>query len=197
MNIQFFCAIPVKKDILLAMDAIEIVLFCIILLPVICIAAMVKVCKDVRACYTLPEDKDEFERAKKAALGFKVVAFFLFALPPVLILFALMLMVSGPRHSDPAGTSVVLLYGGFLYSIVFLLSVLISLFGYNYLFLAESDRTAGIILAIPFFPLVISIALAFVAGDFSLGAFVIGIFSLHVISWTLMRIKLAMKRKDW
>lgn len=179
------------------MDIVEGTLLVSIFLPVICVVAMLKVCKGIRACYSLPEDNDVFERAKTAAGGFKAAAFFLFVLPPVLILFALMLMVSGPRHSDPAGTSVVLLYGGFLCSVVFFVSVFVSRFGYNYLFLAESNRIASLVLAIPFFPIVFLIALAFVAGDFIMGSLVLGIFSLHVVSWFLMQCFLLRRRKSF
>jgi len=178
------------------MDIVNVTLLYLILSPIICAVVMVKVCKGVRACYPLPEDRDAFERGKKAAFGFKAAAFFLFILLAAIVFFALVLMISGPRQSDQSGASLVLLCGGFLCSVGFIVSLLTSLLGYNYLFLAKSSHTAGLILAIPFFPIFSFIVLAFIS-DFFLGTLFLSIFSLHVISWILMRILLARRRKSF
>ena len=86
---------------------------------------------------------------------------------------------------------------GIFGSIGLFVPFLVSLFGYNYLFLAKDNRTAGLILAIPFLPVVFSIAFAFVAGDFSIGILVLSIFSLHIISWIVMQCLLVWKRKSF
>lgn len=179
------------------MDIIEISLLFSVVLPLICIAAMVKVCKGIRACYSHPEYNDIFERGKKAADGFKVAAFFLFVLPPIIVLLLLLLMGASPRSHDQSGVSGVMFIFGIFGSIGLFVPFLVSLFGYNYLFLAKDNRTAGLILAIPFLPVVFSIAFAFVAGDFSIGILVLSIFSLHIISWIVMQCLLVWKRKSF
>lgn len=178
------------------MDVIEGTLLSSIVLPVICIVTMLKICKGIRACYFLPEDKEVFERGKNAAGGFKVAAFFLFVLPSIIILFLFLLMCSSPQSHDSSGASIFLFIFGFFGSVGLIVTFFVSLFGYNYLFLAKSDRIASLILAIPFFPIVFFI-LAFVAVDFSIGVLTLGIFSLHIISWIIMQCLLLWKRKSF
>lgn len=166
-------------------------LLCTIVLPAICALAMWVICNGVRSCYSIPEDKGEVERRKKASFGFKVATTIFFGLPFIFVLILTLVILIG---GSPRGNSLyglVLLFG----SVGQLISFFASFWGYNYLFLAKSDRTADLILALPFVPIVFSIALGFIAGGPSVGGVVLSTFSFHIVAWIVMRILLARKRK--
>ena len=168
-------------------------LLCTIVLPLICVVAMVKVCMGVRACYSFPEDNDEFERGKKAAFGFKVAAVMMLGLPSILTLILILVVWIGGSLKGNSLYGLILLFG----SVGLLISFFASFYGYSYLFLAKEDRTAGLILALPFFPIVFSVVLGFVVGGPSVGEGVLSALSAYIVGWIVMRILLAHKRKNW
>ena len=176
------------------MDPIAIqFLLCATIAPIICAVAMWIVCTGVRARYASPESRDELNQKKKLAFGYKVAATVLFGLPSVFS-FVLLLFVS-LIGSSSGGNS---LYGLIIIfcSIGLFISFLASFWGYNYLFLAKNNFIAGLILAIPFFPIVFSIVVGFIAGNPDVGLIILLNASMYIISWIVMLCLLTRKRNS-
>ncbi|WP_173384196.1 hypothetical protein [Fibrobacter succinogenes] len=168
-------------------------LLCTIVLPLICALTMRVICNGVRACYSFPEENDEFERRKKAASNFKKAASIMLGLPSILVLVMTLVFWIGGSSRGNSLYGLVLFFG----SVGLLISFFASFYGYGYLFLAKDDHTAGLILALPFFPIVFSVVLGFVVGGPSVGEGVLSALSAYIVGWIVMRILLAHKRKNW
>jgi hypothetical protein len=176
------------------MDPIAIhFLLCTIVASVISAVAMWVVCTGVHATYARSKNVEEYRQAKKSAFGYKVAATVLLGLPSI---FSLILMLFAFLSSGSSrGNS---LYGLIIVfcSIGLFISFLASLFGYDYLFFAKSNRTASLILALPFFPVVFTIAVGFIAGSLDTAFAILSALSLHFVAWIVMQCLLIRKRNS-
>ena len=104
--------------------------------------------KNERQKLEKPQNKDKWVKSKKAALGFKIATIAFSSIPlPFVIPFAI-----EPTDCAPAAGLQIILLG---VSIVVFLSSFSAIYCYNFLFYVASDKTASIILCIPFSALIL------------------------------------------
>lgn len=141
--------------------------------------------KKERQTFELPQNKDLFTQASKAAKGFKIATIISSSLP-LLLLFPF--LFDKPTHSSADDLLVFFIF----LSIEILISSLCCIHSYNYLFCTANNTKAFYILFIPFFPIFfIGTFLTLVAGGF-LGIFLM---SPHIIILSVMTGILYSKRR--
>ena len=145
------------------MLVIILVLLFIFILPIITFVHTL-ITKKERQTLELPQNKDLFTQASKAAKGFKIATIIFSSLPLLLLI---PFLFDEPTHSTGDD---LLIFFIFLSIIILFLSGTCIL-SYNYLFFTSSDTKAFYILLIPFIPIFIIGSFIILVGGGFIGVF--------------------------
>ena len=173
------------------MDSLSLGLFALGL-PVLLFLWMRFVSRKERSVFSRPENAGILSNAKKEGFGFKIATTILFLLCLVPAIFLFFICFIAPRRSTGSGAEVIFLIGLFLFIPIILSSATIFA-GYNYLCLVKKDRSAKIILTIPFVPIFLTL-IAAMSFDWSLAVISLVVFSPQLIGWLVMLYKLSKRR---
>lgn len=153
------------------MDPLSLGMFGLLGLQVLLFLWMCFVCRKEYSVFSLPENTEILDNAKKEVFGFKLAA---------TIFVLLFLVLPAIISCSWLGTV------GIIFLCPFILSCITIFAGYNYLYLVEKESSAKIILTIPFVPIFLTLVVGMIYWTFNLLVF----FSPQLIGWLLMLYKL-------
>lgn len=157
------------------MDFLPLGIFALFSLPIILFFWMLFICGEERSVYSLPENAEILDNAKKEVFGFKLAA----------TIFVLLFLVL-PAIISCSWLGAV----GIIFLCPFILSCITIFAGYNYLYLVEKESSAKIILTIPFVPIFLTLVVGMIYWTFNL----LVVFSPQLIGWLVMLYKLSKRR---